>query len=144
MLSFLATSSAFCGLEGDLAGGLDVLLEGVHALVVDEGLGFKDLALDLNSLGGGGGLGQLGALDLKTALGSGDVIVEQRGSTLKGGDLLLIDQLLLLGFLQTKGGGLQLLGGVIERVLNLHDVLADDDDLVIGASRSLLSSAMRF
>merc|ERR1719312_80232 len=36
------------GLEGDVTGDGDVFLEGVHALVIDEGLGLKDLALNLH------------------------------------------------------------------------------------------------
>merc|ERR1712168_233762 len=83
------------GLEGDVTGNGDVLLESVHALVIDEGLGLEDLALNLHSLRGLSSLGQLGTLNLKTAFRSGNVVIEQRGSTLEGGDFLLINQLLL-------------------------------------------------
>merc|ERR1712168_979225 len=91
------------GLEGDVTGDGDVFLKGVHALVIDEGLGLEDLALNLHGFRGLGGLGELGALNLETTFGSGDFV--------------LIDQLLLLSFLQTKGGSLQLLSGVVEGIL---------------------------
>merc|ERR1719283_680489 len=114
-------------LEGDVTGNGDVLLKGVHVLVIHEGLGLKDLALNLHGFRGLSGLRELGALNLKTAFGSGDVVIKQGGSTLKGGDFLLIDQLLLLGFLQTKGGSLQLLSGVVEGVFNRRQSPGEED-----------------
>merc|ERR1719283_725169 len=130
--------SVSSGLEGDVTGDGDVFLEGVHALVIDEGLGLEDLALNLHGFRGLGGLGELGALNLKSAFRSGDVVIKKGGSTLEGGDFLLIDQLLLLSFLQTKSGSLQLLSGVVEGILNLHDLFANDNDLVIALLENLV------
>merc|ERR1712115_412939 len=67
--------------ESHLASNSDVLLEGVHALVIHEGLGLENLTLNLNGVRGS--LGQFGALDLKTTFGSGDIIIKQGGSSLK-------------------------------------------------------------
>ena len=53
--------------ESHLASDSDVLLEGVHALVIHERLGLENLTLNLNGFGGRGSLGQFGALDWREA-----------------------------------------------------------------------------
>jgi len=50
---------------------------------------------------------------------------------LEGGDLVLVDQLRLLGFLHGNGGGFQLLRRVVQFILHLHDLLAELQNFVI-------------
>merc|ERR1712142_1340661 len=78
--NFLGVSG---GSEGDLAGSLNGFLQGVHSLVIHEGLSLQGLPLNLHSFRCCGSLGQLVALDLETAVGTGDIVVEKRESTLE-------------------------------------------------------------
>merc|ERR1712243_332651 len=69
--------------ERHFTSNFNLFFQGVHALIIDKGNTLKVFSLNLHSFSCSSSLSQLSTLDLETAVGTGDIVVEKRESTLE-------------------------------------------------------------